>query len=151
MLCQRIAASEFYCCSRFWPIEQSVVYPSRIFSGIVSDTRGFLRVGHETPGPALRGGIVGCGKEIGVRAEAIEVLTGCVDHEEGEMYFDFADVVLVQVIESNLADALPLVTEYLEYGRFNVVAGIEDAISGRRGVKTVNPEFGPVKGIRIFA
>jgi hypothetical protein len=108
-------------------------------------------VGHETPGPALGGGIVGCGKEIGVRAEAIEVLTGCVDHEEGEMYFDFADVVLVQVIESNLADALPLVTEYLEYGRFNVVAGIEDAISGRRGVKTVNPEFGPVKGIRIFA
>jgi hypothetical protein len=110
-----------------------------------------LRVGHETPGPALGGGIVGCGKEIGVRAEAIEMLSGRVDHEEGEMYFDFADVVLVQVIESNLADALPLVTEYLEYGRFNVVAGIEDAISGRRGVKTVNPEFGPVKGIRIFA
>ncbi len=108
-------------------------------------------MGHETSGPALRGGIIGCGKEVGIRAEAIEVLTGCVDHGEGEMYFDLADVVLVQVIESNIADALPLVAEYLEYRRFDIVAGIEDAISGCRGVEAVNSELGPVKGAWIFA
>ena len=41
-----------------------------------------MRVGHETPGPALRVGIVGCGKELGVGAEAIEVFTGRVDNPE---------------------------------------------------------------------
>ena len=77
-------------------------------------------MGHETAGPALRGGIVGCGKEIGVGAEAIEVLAGRVDyHERQRCVAELADVVLLQVIEPNLAHAAPLVAEYLQYGRFD--------------------------------
>ena len=77
-------------------------------------------MGHETPGPALGGGIVVCGKEIGVGAEAIEVLTGRVDdHERPRCVAELANVILLQVIEPNLANAAPLVAEYLQYGRFD--------------------------------
>ena len=67
------------------------------------------------------------------------------------MYFDFADVALVQVIESNVAAPLPLVAEYLEYRRFDIVAGIKDAISGCTGVEAMNSELGPLEGVWMSA